>query len=78
MILEIGCGWGSASIRAAQKFGAKVVGVTISQAQYDLAVKRVKDAGLEGRVEIRLQDYRDVEGQFDRIISIGMYEHLSF
>lgn len=77
-LLEIGCGWGSAVIRAAQKYGAKCVGVTVSQAQYDLAIKRVKDAGLEGRVEIRLQDYRDVEGQFDRVISIGMYEHVSF
>ncbi|KAI6176243.1 Class I SAM-dependent methyltransferase [Aphelenchoides bicaudatus] len=75
-LLEIGCGWGTAVIRAAQKYGARCVGVTISQAQYDLAVQRVKDAGLQDRVKIYLQDYRDVEGQFDRVISIGMYEHV--
>jgi cyclopropane-fatty-acyl-phospholipid synthase len=63
-------------IRAAQKFGAKCVGVTLSQNQFDLATKRVKDAGLEGQVEIRLQDYRDIDGQFDRITSVGMFEHV--
>jgi cyclopropane-fatty-acyl-phospholipid synthase len=52
------------------------VGVTLSQNQFDLATKRVKDAGLEGQIEIRLQDYRDIQGQFDRITSVGMFEHV--
>ncbi|SAL11365.1 SAM-dependent methyltransferase [Caballeronia humi] len=75
-LLDIGCGWGALVIRAAQKFGAKCVGVTLSQNQFDLATRRVKEAGLEGQVEIRLQDYRDVDGTFDRITSVGMFEHV--
>src|SRR5258708_38077645 len=75
-LLDIGCGWGALVLRAAQKFCAKCVGVTLSQNQFDLATKRVKDAGLEGQIEIRLQDYRDVQGQFDRITSVGMFEHV--
>jgi cyclopropane-fatty-acyl-phospholipid synthase len=75
-LLDIGCGWGALVIRAAKKFGARCVGVTLSQNQFDLATQRVKDAGLEGQIEIRLQDYRDVEGQFDRITSVGMFEHV--
>ncbi|RLK35424.1 SAM-dependent methyltransferase [Cupriavidus plantarum] len=75
-LLDIGCGWGALVIRAAQKFGARCVGVTLSQNQFDLATARVKDAGLEDRIEIRLQDYRDVPGQFDRITSVGMFEHV--
>jgi cyclopropane-fatty-acyl-phospholipid synthase len=50
--------------------------VTLSQNQFNLATQRVKDAGLEGQIEIRLQDYRDVQGQFDRITSVGMFEHV--
>ncbi|MBV8261816.1 MAG: class I SAM-dependent methyltransferase, partial [Paraburkholderia sp.] len=64
-LLDIGCGWGALVLRAAQKFGARCVGVTLSQNQFDLATARVKAAGLEDRIVIRLQDYRDVEGQFD-------------
>ncbi len=75
-LLDIGCGWGALVIRAAQKFGAKCVGVTLSENQFKLATQRVKDAGLEGQVEIRLQDYRDIPGQFDRITSVGMFEHV--
>jgi cyclopropane-fatty-acyl-phospholipid synthase len=75
-LLDIGCGWGALVLRAAQKFGAQCVGVTLSQNQFDLATKRVKDAGLEGKIEIRLQDYRDIQGQFDRITSVGMFEHV--
>ncbi len=75
-LLDIGCGWGALVLRAAQKFGARCVGVTLSQNQFDLATQRVKDAGLEDRIEIRLQDYRDVQGQFDRITSVGMFEHV--
>jgi cyclopropane-fatty-acyl-phospholipid synthase len=75
-LLDIGCGWGALVIRAATKFGARCVGVTLSQNQHDLAVQRVRAAGLEGQVEIRLQDYRDVKGTFDRITSVGMFEHV--
>lgn len=75
-LLDIGCGWGALVIRAAQKFGAKCVGVTLSQNQFDMATARVKAAGLSDQIEIRLQDYRDVTGQFDRITSVGMFEHV--
>ena len=75
-LLDIGCGWGALAIRAAQKFGARCVGVTLSQNQFDLATERVRAAGLADRIEIRLQDYRDVSGRFDRITSVGMFEHV--
>jgi cyclopropane-fatty-acyl-phospholipid synthase len=75
-LLDIGCGWGALVIRAAQKFGAKCVGITLSKNQYELARERVRRAGLEDRVEIRLEDYRDVKGSFDRITSVGMFEHV--
>jgi len=75
-LLDIGCGWGALVIRAAQQYGAQCVGITLSQNQHDLARERVQAAGLSDRVEIRLQDYRDVQGQFDRITSVGMFEHV--
>lgn len=76
-LLDIGCGWGGLVLRAAQRFGARCVGVTLSQNQFDLATERVRAAGLQDRVEIRLQDYRDVaDGPFDRITSVGMFEHV--
>ncbi|MDB5765176.1 MAG: cfa2 [Herminiimonas sp.] len=75
-LLDIGCGWGALAIRAAQKYGAKCVGITLSKNQYALARERVEQAGLTGRVDIRLQDYRDVTGTYDRITSVGMFEHV--
>jgi cyclopropane-fatty-acyl-phospholipid synthase len=75
-LLDIGCGWGALVMRAAQKFGARCVGITLSQNQHALATERVKQAGLCGQIEIRLQDYRDVQGTFDRITSVGMFEHV--
>jgi len=75
-LLDIGCGWGALVLRAAQKFGARCVGITLSENQYALARERVKQAGLEDRIEIRLQDYRDITGSFDRITSVGMFEHV--
>ena len=75
-LLDIGCGWGALVLRAAQKFGAKCVGVTLSENQYALAKERVAEAGLTDQIEIRLQDYRDVTGKFDRITSVGMFEHV--
>jgi cyclopropane-fatty-acyl-phospholipid synthase len=76
-VLDVGCGWGSFALHAAQRYGADVVGVTLSTEQAALAGKRVADAGLTDRIEIRVQDYRDVEdGPFDAISSIGMSEHV--
>jgi cyclopropane-fatty-acyl-phospholipid synthase len=75
-LLDIGCGWGALALRAARDRGASVVGVTLSKSQYDLARERVRAAGLGDKVEIRLQDYRDVEGMFDKITSVGMFEHV--
>lgn len=76
-LLDIGCGWGALVLRAAQRFGAHCVGVTLSKNQFDLATQRVRDAGLQDRIDIRLQDYRDVrDGPFDRITSVGMFEHV--
>jgi cyclopropane-fatty-acyl-phospholipid synthase len=75
-LLDIGCGWGALAIRAAQRFGVRVVGVTLSDNQYKFARERVTQAGLDHLVDIRLQDYRDVTGEFDRITSVGMFEHV--
>ncbi len=75
-LLDIGCGWGTLVLRAVEKFGAQCTGVTLSQNQFDLATARVKAAGLEKVIDIRLLDYRDMRGQFDRITSVGMYEHV--
>jgi cyclopropane-fatty-acyl-phospholipid synthase len=76
-VLDIGCGWGSLLIHAAANHGVKGVGVTLSEPQAQLARTRVAEAGLEDRVEIRVQDYREVaDGPFDKIASVGMYEHV--
>ena len=72
-VLEIGCGWGGFAEYAASQ-GASVVGVTLSQAQLEYARERVARAGLADKVELRLQDYRDVSGTFDRVVSIEMIE----
>lgn len=73
-VLEIGSGWGACAIHMARKYGCEVLSVTISEQQHAEAVRRVKAAGLEDRVEIRMQDYRDIPGRFDRLISIEMIE----
>jgi cyclopropane-fatty-acyl-phospholipid synthase len=73
-VLEIGCGWGGFAEFAAGEVGAKVTGITISPAQYEFARKRLFDQGLAEKADIRLVDYRDVEGQFDRVASIEMFE----
>jgi cyclopropane-fatty-acyl-phospholipid synthase len=76
-LLDIGCGWGGMVLHAARHHGAVAVGVTISNEQAALARTRVADAGLDGKVEIRVQDYRDVhDGPFDAVSSIGMFEHV--
>jgi len=73
-VLEIGCGWGGFAEHAAREYGARVTAITISREQHDYACRRIRDAGLADRVEVRLQDYRDVEGRFDRVASIEMFE----
>lgn len=76
-VLDVGCGWGSFSIRAAKEFGANVVGITLSQPQADEATRRAEAAGVGDRTEFRVMDYRDLIGeQFDAISSIGMAEHV--
>ncbi|MEU6354720.1 class I SAM-dependent methyltransferase [Streptomyces sp. NPDC047072] len=76
-LLDVGCGWGSMAIHAAREYGVHVVGITLSQEQAAYARKRVADEGLTDRVEIRVQDYRDVaDGPYDAISSIGMAEHV--
>jgi len=75
-LLDVGCGWGSLLIYAAQKYGVKGVGLTLSKGQLDAARGRVEGAGLSERIEIRLEDYRDIRGQFDAISSISMLEHV--
>lgn len=73
-VLEIGCGWGGFAEYAAREIGCKVTGVTVSQAQFEYATKRIQSAGLSDKVDIRLEDYRDIGGQFDAIASIEMFE----
>jgi cyclopropane-fatty-acyl-phospholipid synthase len=73
-VLEVGCGWGGFCSWAAREIGCHVTAVTISRAQYDFAARRLQAEGLAGQIELRLQDYRDIEGSFDRIVSIEMLE----
>ena len=73
-LVEIGSGWGGFAIYAAQHYGCKVTTITISQAQYDEATKRIVDAGLSHRVNVQLKDYRLLEGKFDKLVSIEMIE----
>ncbi|MFF9146300.1 class I SAM-dependent methyltransferase [Streptomyces sp. NPDC014861] len=76
-LLDVGCGWGSMAIHAAREYGARVVGITLSREQAAFARKRIAEEGLTDRIEIRVQDYRDVpDGPFDAISSIGMAEHV--
>lgn len=73
-LVEIGSGWGGFAIYAAQNYGCKVTTITISQAQYDEAVERVAAAGLSHRVDVQLKDYRLLEGEYDKLVSIEMIE----
>jgi cyclopropane-fatty-acyl-phospholipid synthase len=76
-LLDVGCGWGSMAIHASKYHGARVVGVALSREQVDEAARRVRQAGLDRQVEIRMMDYRDLRGEtFDAISSIGMFEHV--
>lgn len=73
-VLEVGCGWGGFAEFAAGEIGARVTGITISQEQYEFARRRMFEQGLAERADIRLVDYRDVAGRFDRVASIEMFE----
>lgn len=73
-VLEIGAGWGGWSLHAARTYGCRITTITISRQQSDLARQRIAAAGLADRVDVRLQDYRDVRGSFDKIVSIEMLE----
>jgi cyclopropane-fatty-acyl-phospholipid synthase len=76
-LLDVGCGWGGMAMHAARNYGVHAVGVTLSHRQAEWARAAVSEAGLDDRVEIRIQDYRDVyDGPFDAISSIGMFEHV--
>jgi cyclopropane-fatty-acyl-phospholipid synthase len=73
-LLEIGAGWGGMAIHAARRSGCRVTTTTISREQYELARQRVREAGLDGQVTVLLQDYRDLEGRYDRLVSVEMIE----
>ena len=73
-VVEIGTGWGGFAIHAVQNYGCRVTTTTISKQQYEMAYERIHEAGLEDRIELLLEDYRDLEGQFDKLVSIEMIE----
>ena len=77
-LLDIGCGWGALVCWAASHHGVRAHGITLSQAQFDHAQKRIAADGLQGRVTVELRDYRDLQGeaQYDKVASIGMFEHV--
>ena len=75
-ILDIGCGWGDLALYLARLADVEVVGVTLSKEQFELANARARKAGLDNRVRFELKDYRKVEDRFDRIVSVGMFEHV--
>ncbi len=75
-VLDIGCGWGGMAIEIAKKTGARIKGITLSENQYQTAMKRAQDEGLSDRVTFALQDYRNEIQKYDRIVSVGMFEHV--
>lgn len=75
-VLDIGCGWGAFARLAASEYGCHVTGITLSRPQLDEAVARAEREGLADRVQIELRDYRQVTGTFDKVVSIGMFEHV--
>jgi cyclopropane-fatty-acyl-phospholipid synthase len=75
-VLDIGCGWGGLSLSLARTERVQVIGVTLSCAQFTIAQQRARQAGLDQRVTFELRDYREIKGKFDRIVSVGMFEHV--
>lgn len=75
-LIDVGCGWGGMLIHAAQNYGVKGVGCTISRNQYEFANNRIRELGLRDNIEVVYEDYRNVTGKFDKFVSIGMFEHV--
>ena len=75
-VLDIGCGWGTLAIDIAKKTQCEVVGITLSENQLEYAKKKAKEMNLENQVEFRLADYRQLNEKFDRVVSVGMFEHV--
>jgi len=75
-LVDIGCGWGWMLIYAAQKYGVNGLGNTISRHQYEYAKRKIEELGLEDQIEVVLEDYRHLKGEFDKLVSIGMFEHV--
>lgn len=75
-VLDIGCGWGGMALTLAKDYGARVTGITLSREQLHVAQQRAREAGLEGQVQFLLMDYRKLTRKFDRIVSVGMFEHV--
>ena len=75
-VLDIGCGWGGMAIEIAKQTGAKVKGITLSENQFETASKRAQEEGLSDKITFKLQDYRDENETYDRIVSVGMFEHV--
>ncbi len=74
--LDIGCGWGGMLIYAAQEYGINGVGITLSKGQHEYANQKIKELGLEDQIKVIYKDYRQLNGKFDKVISIGMFEHV--
>ena len=75
-LLDIGCGWGGMLIYAAQKYGINGVGITLSKNQYEYADRKIKELGLVSQIKVIYKDYRHLSGSFDKVVSIGMFEHV--
>ena len=75
-VLDIGCGWGSLALDIAKSIKIQVTGITLSENQFDYCVKKAKELNLENQVTFKLMDYRELNEKFDRIVSIGMFEHV--
>ncbi|MGM0594496.1 MAG: class I SAM-dependent methyltransferase [Pseudomonadota bacterium] len=75
-LVDLGCGWGGLIIHAAQHYGITGVGVTLSKPQYEFANERIAKLGLQDRIQVLHKDYRDAEGQYDKLVSVGMLEHV--
>jgi cyclopropane-fatty-acyl-phospholipid synthase len=75
-LLDIGCGWGGLVMHAAQQYGVDALGITLSRPQVELAQERIRQAGLQDRCRVEYQDYREVSGTFDKLVSVGMFEHV--
>jgi cyclopropane-fatty-acyl-phospholipid synthase len=75
-LLDIGCGWGGLVMHAAQRHGVQALGITLSRQQVELAQERIRKAGLQGCCRVEYQDYREVTGTFDKLVSVGMFEHV--